>query len=164
MHTPSVGQNSAAESYTADSAPASIAGEYLSEAGDGEILQLHEDGTFLSYTVTDMSTTDGAVTMTETVTGTYAESASGTCALTISELTLQADGIEGDAEQIEAYVDLLAGEDEEMRALYTRLFGGEKISGEELYGEETFAILKQTGANVELDFKNSTFAYILEQE
>lgn len=139
--------------------PGSVVGEYLSEAGDGEILKLNEDGTFVSYTVTDMSTTDNAVTMTETVTGTYSKTETGECQLTISGLTVKAEGIEDDPEQIKAYVDLLAGDDEEMRAMYTRLFGGEEITGEEMYGRDAFASLAEEGAIVQFDFENSTFAY-----
>lgn len=157
--------SSAAETASSASNPVlgSIVGEYLSEAGDGEILKLNEDGTFVSYTVTDMSTTDSAVTMTETVTGTYSKTETGKCRLTISGLTVKAEGIEDDPEQIKAYVDLLAGDDEEMRVMYTRLFGGAEITGEEMYGRDAFAVLAGEGAIVEFDFENFTFAYQVER-
>lgn len=148
-----------ASSEGTHSAPDGAVGEYLSEAGDGEILKLNADGTFVSYTMTDMCSDACAITMIETVTGTYRETKKGVCILKIEALEVKVDGMEDHPEEIEAYVDLLAGEDAELRAMYTRLFGGETITGAEFCGADVFAELCGTEVTVELDFENSTFAY-----
>lgn len=141
------------------SVPDNVVGEYLSEAGDGEILKLLEDGTFVAHTVTDLSSADCSITMTETVNGTYVETGNGTCSLTLAELTVKIEGVEDDPEMIEAYVDLMAGEDQKLREVYARLFGGEAVTGEELYGKESFDMLLQTPSVAVFDFENGTFAY-----
>ena len=141
------------------SKPDSIVGSYLSEAGDGEILKLNDDGTFVAYTVTDMCSDTCSISMTETVKGRYTETATGVCTLAIETLAVKAEGMEEHPEEIEAYVDLLAGADAELRGMYTRLFEGETITGEEFWGAEQFANLCETDIIAEIDFENGTFAY-----
>lgn len=154
----------AASSEDTQSVPDDVIGEYLSEAGDGEILKLKSDGTFVSYTMTDMCSDACAITMIETVTGTYLKTENGICTLAIADFEVKVEGMEDHPEEIEAYVDLLAGADEELRDMYERLFGGETIEGREFCGEETFAALLETEIVAALDFKNGTFAYLNEDE
>ncbi len=143
----------------AHSVPDDAVGEYLSAAGDGEILKLNTDGTFVSYTMTDMCSDSCAITMIETVTGTYSETDTGVCSLKVESMTVKVEGMEDHPEEIEAYVDLLAGADAELRDMYERLFGGETIKGAEFCGEDVFAELQKTEVLAVLDFENSTFAY-----
>lgn len=148
-----------AQSGNAVATPDGVVGEYLSEVGDGEILSLREDGTFVAYTMTDMCSDACSITMTETVRGRYTDKETAYCTLTIETLDVKVDGMEAHPDQVEAYVDLLAGEDETLRDMYTRLFEGETIEGAEFCGEEEFARLLQTEVIVELDFENGTFSY-----
>ncbi len=149
----------AASSEDVHSVPDDAIGEYLSAAGDGKILKLRADGTFVSFTMTDMCSDSGSVTMIETVTGRYTETQKGVCTLEIETFSFKAEGMEDNPDEIEAYVDLLAGADAEMRDMYERLFGGETIDGAEFYGKEQFDALLNTEVAVTFDFENGTFAY-----
>lgn len=150
----------AASSEEAHSVPDDAIGEYLSAAGDGEILKLKSDGTFVSYTMTDMCSDACAVTMIETVTGTYRETENGVCSLWISDFDVKVEGMKDYPDEIKAYVDLLAGADAELRDMYTRLFEGETIEGREFCGEKTFAELLASEIVAALDFENGTFSYL----
>ena len=149
----------AAQSENTTARTDSIVGEYLSAVGDGEILSLREDGTFVAYTMTDMCSDACAITMTETVKGKYKDTQWDHCTLTIVSMDVKVDGMEDHPDEIEAYVDLLAGGDADMRDMYTRLFEGETIGGSEFCGEEEFAKLLQTEVVVILDPENGTFSY-----
>lgn len=149
----------ATSSQETQSTPDDVVGEYLSEAGDGEILKLKSDGTFVSYTMTDMCSDACAITMIEIVTGTYLETKDGVCNLTVVDFEVKVEGMEDHPEEIEAYVDLLAGADGELRDMYERLFGGETIEGKEFCGEEEFDKLLSAEIVAVLDFENGTFAY-----
>lgn len=146
-------------SEDAQSVPDDVVGEYLSEVGDGEILKLHTDGSFVSYTMTDMCSDSCAITMIETVTGRYTETETGVCTLQIEAFEVKVEGMEDHPEEILAYVDLLAGADAKLRDMYTRLFEGETLTGAEFCGEDVFAQLQSAEIVAELDFENSTFSY-----
>ena len=147
------------QSENTTAATGGVVGEYLSAVGDGEILSLRADGTFVAYTMTDMCSDSCAITMTETIKGKYEDKQWDHCTLKIESLDVKVDGMEDHPNEIEAYVDLLAGEDAAMRDMYTRLFEGETIGGAEFCGEENFAKLLQTEVIVVLDLENGTFSY-----
>ncbi len=142
-----------------------LPGEYLSVEGDGEILCLKEDGTFLSYTVSDRSgeNDDGTTVpyvMTERISGTYSCNEDGTVFLKLEQFTLKVDGLEEEETLVREFADVFAGEDAQLHELYVRLFGGEEISGEALLGEEAYAKLKETLICVRPDKENASFTYV----
>ena len=143
-----------------------IWGEYLSTEGDGEILCLYADGTFLAYTVTDLSaeSESGSVpfTMTEQVHGVYTRR-DGEVQLAIGEIAFSVTGLEEYPQLVEQQADALAGADAELHALYVKLFGGERVDGQELLGEESFAKLLAAKIFVTTDEQNATFTYKREE-
>lgn len=156
-----------AEEVVTENAP--LTGEYLSVEGDGEILCLKEDGTFLSYTVSDLSGENAhgsavPYVMTERISGTYSVNEDGTVSLKLEQMILSVDGLEEEAELVSEFADVFAGEDEALHDLYERLFGGEEIGGEELLGAEVYAQLKATAIRVKPDKENSSFTYVKTQE
>ncbi|MBQ8323573.1 MAG: hypothetical protein IJW34_05315 [Clostridia bacterium] len=155
------------EEPTKGNAP--LTGEYLSVEGDGEILRLKEDGTFLSYTVSDLTgeNAQGAAVpyvMTERISGTYEVNDDGTVSLKLEQLTLKVDGLEEEKQLVSEFADVFAGEDQALHNLYERLFGGEEIGGEELLGEEAYAQLKATAIRIKPDKENASFTYVNTQE
>ena len=143
-----------------------VRGEYLSTEGDGEILCLYADGTFLAYTVTDLSaeSESGSVpfTMTEQVRGVYTRR-DGEVQLAIGEIAFSVTGLEEYPQLVEQQADALAGADAELHALYVKLFGGERVDGQELLGEERFAKLLAAKIFVTTDEQNATFTYKREE-
>ncbi len=139
-----------------------IWGEYLSTEGDGEILCLYDDGTFLGYTVTELSAEgeNGSVpfSMTEQVSGVYV-CEGGELRLSIREISYSVLGLEEYPELVEQQADALAGADAELHALYVKLFGGAEVDGAELLGEENMAKLTETEVLAVLDEEKSTFTY-----
>lgn len=162
----SVGVVSGVTSMSSETAgECSLPGEYLSVEGDGEILCLKEDGTFLSYTVSDRSgeNDEGVAVpyvMTERISGTYSCNEDGTVSLKLEKLTLTVNGLEEEEKLVQEFADVFAGEDEALHRLYERLFGGEEITGEELLGAEAFAELQATAIRVKPDKENATFTYV----
>ena len=142
-----------------------IFGEYLSVEGDGEILALKEDGTFLSYTVSDRSGENSqgvsvSYVMMERICGTYSVNDDGTVSLLLEQFTLTVNGLEDEPGLVEEFADVFAGEDEALHALYVRLFGGEEITGKELLGETEFARLVAADIRIKPNCENATFAYV----
>ena len=147
----------------------SLPGEYLSVEGDGEVLCLREDGTFLSYTVSNRSVeNDKGVSvpyvLTEQIGGTYSCNEDGTVNLSLETLTLTVSGLEKEAGLAQELAHVFAGEDMSLHELYVQLFGGKEITGEELLGEEAFAELKATAICVNPDTENATFNYVKAQK
>ncbi len=147
----------------------SLPGEYLSVEGDGEILCLKEDGTFLSYTVSDRSGENHLgdtvpYVMTERISGTYVCNEDGTVFLKLEQFTLKVDGLEEEEDLVREFADVFAGEDPQLHALYVRLFGGEEVTGEELLGAEAYAKLKETLICVRPDKENASFTYVKTRE
>ncbi len=136
--------------------------EYLSTEGDGEILCLYADGTFVTYTVTDLTAEgdNGSVpfSMTERVNGVY------TCQedeihLSIREIVFSVTGLEEFPELVQQQADAMAGDDSALRSMYLKLFGGSEVSGRELLGEEKLSKLLSSVIPVKTDQETSTFSY-----
>ncbi len=147
----------------------SLFGEYLSVEGDGEILALKADGTFLSYTVSDRSEENAqGVTvpyvMTERISGSYTVNDDGTVSLALEQFTLTVNGLEEEKDLVNEFADVFAGEDEALHRLYVRLFGGEEITGRELLGETAFAELTSTDIRIKPNRENDTFTYVNTKE
>lgn len=140
--------------------------EYLSTEGDGEILLLYDDGTFLAYTVTDLAAEgeNGSVSfvMTEQMEGAYTLEGE-TASLAIEKITYSVTGLEEHPDLVEKKAAAIAGENSHLHALYVKLFGGEAVDGRELLGEEHYSALMKTEISANLDEKNSTFTYKREQ-
>ena len=136
--------------------------EYLSTEGDGEILCLYEDGSFLTYTVTELSAQGemGNVSffMKERVTGTY-ESEGEDVRLTIGEVKFSVTGLEEHPALAKQQAATIAGEDLALYDVCIKLFGGKEVDGRELLGEERFAELLQTEVTARLHESSSTFTY-----
>ena len=136
--------------------------EYLSTEGDGEILYLYEDGSFLTCTVTELSaqgeTGNVPFFMKERVTGTYVLVGEDVC-LTIGAVTFSVTGLEEHPALAERQSATIAGEDSALYTACIKLFGGKEVDGRELLGEERFAELLQTEVTARLHESSSTFTY-----
>ncbi len=148
------------ESSSESGSTAEVTGAYTSTEGDGEILTLAEDGTFISVTVTELGILNSKgeeAKSTETTIGTYTYE-NGVCMLKATDLFIKVEGLEGEDEIIAENAALLASDDEEL-ALYTRMLGGEELSGAELYGEEVVELLFMFELEVNLDRDTMSFSY-----
>lgn len=140
--------------------------EYLSTEGDGEILCLYEDGSFLAYTVIDLSAEgeSGSVCffLTETTEGVYTEDGDAV-RLEIKTITYSVTGLEEYPQLADLQAATVAGENEDLRRLYAKLFGGEELDGRELLGEERYTKLLESKNSAQLHADSFTFTYSREK-